>query len=410
MTRRRVAFLAGVLLTAASAASAQTGTWTLSDWGACSVSCGGGIQTRQATCIVGGVAADPSNCPAPAPVTQQACNTNACPSDYQWIAGPWSACSVSCGGGLQTRTLSCDDLSGTPVSPSLCTATPPATQQACNTNTCPGYQWVTSGLSACSATCGGGIQTQTVSCESVGTGLIVADSFCTTPKPPTELSCNTQACSTPPGVTPRVDCAGPDPYDPAHAIAVFGYENATGSAQSTPNTFTVNGMAASTVGAPATFDAGLHPAAFAYRYDPVNDNIAWTIGSASASPGPTTPLCAGIAGPAGVAGPAGPAGPTGAAGPAGAVGPVGPAGATGPSGPVGPAGAVGPVGPIGPQGPQGPPAQWPTGTVLYIVRGTPAPDGFTLIGSFRQELHTTSSDRRRDERTTVITIDVYRKN
>lgn len=58
---------------------------------------------------------------------------------YSWLAGGFGACSVICGGGTQTRTVTCESSTGTAASSnSLCTATEPATSQACNTQACVG--------------------------------------------------------------------------------------------------------------------------------------------------------------------------------------------------------------------------------------------------------------------------------
>ena len=79
----------------------------------------------------------------------------------------------------------------------------------------------------------------------------------------------------------------------------------------------------------------------------------------------------------------GPAGPMGPAGPEGPAGPAGPAGPQGPEGPAGPVGPAGPAGPQGPMGPPGPPAEVIPGTVLMLVAGTPAPEGYRFIGMTR---------------------------
>ncbi|MDR0651219.1 MAG: hypothetical protein LBG59_07685, partial [Candidatus Peribacteria bacterium] len=60
---------------------------------------------------------------------------------------------------------------------------------------CITYSWSTSSYGSCSASCGGGTQTRTVTCKS-SDGSTVADSYCSGTKPTTSQSCNTQLCPT----------------------------------------------------------------------------------------------------------------------------------------------------------------------------------------------------------------------
>lgn len=80
-------------------------------------------------------------------------------------------------------------------------------------------------------------------------------------------------------------------------------------------------------------------------------------------------------------GPEGPQGPQGPPGPAGPQGITGPAGAQGIKGDQGPQGPKGDQGPIGPQDPG-----WPLGSILMMALEATPPDGFVLIGTFRQVL------------------------
>merc|ERR1719197_2362597 len=148
-------------------------------WGSCSVSCGGGTQQRtrpittQPSCNGGA-------CPA---VSQnQPCNSSPCPVDCSLTAwSNWSVCNVQCGQGEETRSrsvavppanggASCDALSESRA----------CMQPACS---CQQTQWST--WSACSESCGTGSQSRTRS-------TIAAASDCG----PTEedRDCNTQPC------------------------------------------------------------------------------------------------------------------------------------------------------------------------------------------------------------------------
>jgi hypothetical protein len=101
----------------------------------------------------------------------------------------------------------------------------------------------------------------------------------------------------------------------------------------------------------------------------------------------------------GAQGPAGPAGADGAAGP------QGPAGADGAPGPQGPAGADGAVGPQGPAG-----IGFAPGAILMLQRGSPAPSGFTRIGTMKTEIKVERENRPGRDREVDLKLDVYVKN
>lgn len=60
------------------------------------------------------------------------------PLTYAWTQSGFGTCSATCGGGTQTQTVGCQASNGTTVSNSFCTGTPPASSQSCNTQACGG--------------------------------------------------------------------------------------------------------------------------------------------------------------------------------------------------------------------------------------------------------------------------------
>jgi Spondin-like TSP1 domain len=176
----------------------------VSDWssfGACSATCGGGTQTHTRTVTTqpqyGGTA-------CPVLTESQACNTQACPVNCE-VSG-WSdstSCSVSCGGGTktQTRTVTKAAANGGTACPVLSQSVP------CNTQACPVDCQVSgwSGWSGCSASCGGGTQTQT---RSVTVNPANGGAAC--PVLSQSQSCNTQPCTLPngSGCSVNSECSG----------------------------------------------------------------------------------------------------------------------------------------------------------------------------------------------------------
>lgn len=172
-------------------------------WSECSATCGSGTQSRDSYCVGSdGTLADVTICGCGVntsitycPDAIQSCNTDLCPS-YSWVNSSWSDCSVKCGGGIQTRSVQCmNTVVGIAVSTANCVLTQPSGVQSCNTQTCSVYHWNSDVWSACSATCGGGTQTRTISCLNEA-GTTVANAYCTATTPATTQTCNAQTCPT----------------------------------------------------------------------------------------------------------------------------------------------------------------------------------------------------------------------
>jgi len=92
---------------------------------------------------------------------------------------------------------------------------------------------------------------------------------------------------------------------------------------------------------------------------------------------------------------------------AGPQGPAGPAGATGAVGPQGVAGVAGAPGVAGPQGIAG--VGFVPGSVLMLKTGTPAPAGFTKLGTVKTEYKAPAARGRNDDEK-EITLDLYLRN
>jgi hypothetical protein len=123
---------------ATQACSATAGcAWKAGSYGPCSETCGTGTQTRKVTCTGDNAPTVPEEfCSTPKPIASQACTaTKAC----TWTPGDWGPCSVRCGDGAMTRSITCTDLKGATMPTSFCTAAPPAAMQTCSGPVCTVY-------------------------------------------------------------------------------------------------------------------------------------------------------------------------------------------------------------------------------------------------------------------------------
>lgn len=121
--------------------------WHAGDWSPCSLTCGGvGVKSRTVTCREVqydksgrlAVVSDPVGnnlChPDLKPAKKTECLSRACSAD--WVTGPWSECSVTCGSGKRTRSVTCD----TPQNTDLeyrCLSSKPEKSKNCQMEECP---------------------------------------------------------------------------------------------------------------------------------------------------------------------------------------------------------------------------------------------------------------------------------
>ncbi|XP_051693000.2 A disintegrin and metalloproteinase with thrombospondin motifs 16 isoform X1 [Oryctolagus cuniculus] len=127
--------------------------WLVSAWSQCSTTCERGTQSRFLRCAEKYVSGKyrelaSKKClhlPRPQLQLERTCALLPCPRHPlyaaagpprgRWFASPWSQCTASCGGGVQTRSVQCL-VAGRPASGCFSHQKPTASQ-ACNTRFCP---------------------------------------------------------------------------------------------------------------------------------------------------------------------------------------------------------------------------------------------------------------------------------
>ncbi|XP_039561522.1 papilin isoform X4 [Passer montanus] len=198
------------------ARSSQMKRWKTGEWGSCSATCGGGTQSRSVYCVAfDGQSAqgvvDDAECMAfgQQPRRSQPCNVRQCAT---WSTGPWSECSASCGEGVQTRTVTCRTQQGSQAQDFACLMEPkPSATQPCLKENCiQEIGWHVGDWGLCSKSCDSGIRTRQVICAD-GDSKVYSPETCkaTQPQKPATLgSCNTQPCYLPQQVPSMQDTMG----------------------------------------------------------------------------------------------------------------------------------------------------------------------------------------------------------
>uniref|UniRef100_A0A8D3BK65 PLAC domain-containing protein n=1 Tax=Scophthalmus maximus TaxID=52904 RepID=A0A8D3BK65_SCOMX len=174
--------------------------WYFTGWSStCSAQCGPGVQRREVVCLTrGGVREGKGGgeCVGDKPAEMKACNGGLCVPTAMWYSSPWTQCNVPCGNGTQRRDIICVHKTGNDfavVPASECAhLDKPAAVQECEMGECRA-QWFTTEWSACSRSCGKGLQMREVRCLTPDkTHSPECDS---NTKPEQEQICNTIPCS-----------------------------------------------------------------------------------------------------------------------------------------------------------------------------------------------------------------------
>ncbi|XP_019410420.1 PREDICTED: ADAMTS-like protein 1 isoform X3 [Crocodylus porosus] len=176
--------------------------WSVDKMMACSASCGNrGVQLPLLRCLLGGTEVNISLCKEkPKPMLQPiACNRRDCPS--RWMVTSWSLCTQSCGGGVQTRRVTCQRLtaagSSTPMLNDACAevAKRPVDTQSCNRQPC--MEWGASSWGQCNGPCIGlrlAVQHRKIFCQTKDGTSVSSDQCSALPRPLSTQNCWTELC------------------------------------------------------------------------------------------------------------------------------------------------------------------------------------------------------------------------
>ncbi|XP_053513353.1 A disintegrin and metalloproteinase with thrombospondin motifs 12 isoform X2 [Artibeus jamaicensis] len=145
-------------------------SWQYGPWTECSVTCGTGVRRQTAHCVrkghgmVKATFCDPETQPNG---RQKKCHEKDCPP--RWWAGEWEACSATCGPhGEKTRTVLCIQTMGSDeqaLPAKDCQhLLKPKPLVSCNRDVLCPSDWTVGNWSECSVSCGGGVRIRSVTC------------------------------------------------------------------------------------------------------------------------------------------------------------------------------------------------------------------------------------------------------
>uniref|UniRef100_A0A452T9P0 ADAMTS like 4 n=1 Tax=Ursus maritimus TaxID=29073 RepID=A0A452T9P0_URSMA len=165
--------------------------------------------------------------PGSRPPDMRACSLGPCEMTWCWYTGPWAECSSECGSGTQRRDIICVSKLGTEfnvTSPSNCSHLPrPPALQPCQGQDCQD-RWFSTPWSPCSRSCQGGMQTREVQCLTANQTLSVRCPLHL--RPSRKRPCNSQPCSQ----RPDDQCKDNSPHCPLVVqarLCVYPYYTAT---------------------------------------------------------------------------------------------------------------------------------------------------------------------------------------
>merc|ERR1712032_346791 len=143
-------------------------------WSECSVTCGGGRQSRKRNCV--SINNEPCEAMEGTSDTEEKiCNDNTCPMMSNW--GAWSGCSVTCGIGVQERFRKCMPAGAN------CQGDLREQRECAAASACPVFgEW--GAFTDCNSDCGPGMKTRTrpcmANCDTVVSSELTESNSCYT--------------------------------------------------------------------------------------------------------------------------------------------------------------------------------------------------------------------------------------